>query len=230
LIKAVLFDLDNTLIDFMRMKKFSCDAALDAMISSGLKLNKLKARKLLFELYGVHGIEHKQIFQVFLKEVLGKVDYRLLSAAITAYRRVQLSFLEPYPGVRKLLVKLKEQNLLIGIVSDAPRLKAWMRLTEMNLSEFFDEVITLDDSGELKPNPKPFQLALKKFKVNPKEIIFVGDNPERDILGANKAGFYTALAKYGQIFKSKKKEANFELKKSEDLLKVIEKINSSCIF
>ncbi len=225
LIKAVLFDLDNTLIDFMRMKNLSCDAALDAMISVGLKLNKVKARKLLFKLYGVHGIEHQRIFQVFLKEVVGRVDYRLLSAAITAYRRVQLSFLEPYPGVRPLLVKLKEKGLLLGIVSDAPRLRAWLRLTEMGLSVFFDEVITLDDSGKLKPDPKPFQLALKKFGVKASEIVFVGDNPERDIRGANKAGFFTALAKYGQIFKSKKSEADFELKKPLDLLKVIELIN-----
>lgn len=207
------------------MKKISCDAALDAMISAGLELNKSKARKLLFELYGVHGIEHQQIFQEFISKVHGTVDYRMLSAGITAYRRVQLGFLEPYPTVRPLLVKLKEKNLMLGIVSDAPRLKAWMRLTEMGLSEFFDEVITLDDSGELKPSPKPFELALKKFKAEPKEIIFVGDNPERDIRGAKQAGFFTALAKYGQIFKSKKKEADFELKKPVELLEVIEKIN-----
>ena len=39
MIKAVLFDLDNTLIDFMRMKRLSCEVAMDAMIKAGLKIN-----------------------------------------------------------------------------------------------------------------------------------------------------------------------------------------------
>ena len=64
--KAILFDLDNTLIDFMRMKKISCEAAISAMIDAGLPLEKETAYEKLFELYGVHGIEHQEIFQKFL--------------------------------------------------------------------------------------------------------------------------------------------------------------------
>ena len=42
-IRAVLFDLDNTLIDFMTMKRKSCEAAVDAMISAGLRMPKRRA-------------------------------------------------------------------------------------------------------------------------------------------------------------------------------------------
>ena len=51
MIKAILFDLDNTLIDFMRMKEKSCESAIDAMILAGLKTNKKKATEELFKLY-----------------------------------------------------------------------------------------------------------------------------------------------------------------------------------
>ena len=51
MIKAVIFDLDNTLIDFMRMKKLSCDAAISAMIDAGWNVKKDKAMKELFALY-----------------------------------------------------------------------------------------------------------------------------------------------------------------------------------
>ena len=44
MIKTIIFDLDNTLIDFMRMKRISCEAAMDAMIKSGLKIDKEKAK------------------------------------------------------------------------------------------------------------------------------------------------------------------------------------------
>ncbi len=50
MIKAVIFDLDNTLMDFMSTKKASCDAAIDAMIKAGLKTPKKRALKILFSL------------------------------------------------------------------------------------------------------------------------------------------------------------------------------------
>ena len=46
MIKAILFDLDNTLIDFFRLKKKCCNAAIDAMISAGLKIKKKIMEKL----------------------------------------------------------------------------------------------------------------------------------------------------------------------------------------
>ena len=47
-IKAVLFDVDNTLIDFMKMKRACCEAAIDAMIDAGLNMSKKDALKVLY--------------------------------------------------------------------------------------------------------------------------------------------------------------------------------------
>jgi len=221
-IKAVFFDLDNTLIDFMRMKKISCEAAISAMIDAGLQTEKQKAYDLLFELYGVHGIEHGEIFQEFLKKVMGKIDYRILSRGINAYRKMQVGYLEPYPHVRSTLIALKGKGLILGIVSDAPRMKAWMRLTEMGLADFFDVVVTLDDTGKRKPSKMPFQAASKELKILPAQILFVGDNPSRDIEGAKKVGMKTCLAKYGQIFPDTKTKADFEIFDIQELVGLIE--------
>ena len=218
--KAVLFDLDNTLIDFMRMKNISCEAAISAMIDAGLALDKEKAHKILFDLYGVHGIEHQEIFQEFLKQVTGKIDFKILSRGINAYRKMQIGYLEPYPHVRSTLIALKEKGLVLGIVSDAPKLKAWMRLTEMGLSDFFDVVVTLDDTGKRKPSKMPFKAAIRELKFRPEEILFVGDNPARDIEGAKSVGMKTALAKYGQIFPDTKLKADYELRDISELKKI----------
>jgi len=223
--KAVLFDLDNTLIDFMRMKHTSCEAAVSAMVDSGLPMGKKEAYKKLFEFYDQHGIEYQQIFQKFLEGVMGGVDYRILASGITAYRRVQIGVLEPYPHVRSTLIKLKECGVKLGIVSDAPRLKAWLRLSEMRLADFFDVVVALDDTGKRKPNRMPFEAAVKKIGVRPGEILFVGDNPERDILGARRAGMKTALAKYGQIFEGRGIMADYTLGDIADLLRIVGKPN-----
>jgi len=227
--KAVLFDLDNTLIDFMAMKNAACDAAIAAMIDAGLELEHKKARELLFELYEKIGIENQLVFNKFLEKNLGRVDYKILASAIIAYRRAKQTFTIPYPQTRAVLMKIKSKGIKLGVVSDAPRLNAWLRLAEMQLGDYFDVVVTLGDSKKSKPAPNSFKIALKELKMNPEEVLFVGDNPERDILGAKKIGMKTCLAKYGQINYSKgyvttknsKIKADFQINKICELLKIV---------
>lgn len=220
MIKAVLFDLDQTLIDFMKMKKLCCEEAIDAMIDAGLKIKKGKAMKILFNMYKHYGIEDQTIFQKFLKEVTGSIDYRILSHAILAYREVRNRFLMPYPKVKYVLNKLRKK-IKLGIVSDAPKLQAWLRLSTMNIDKYFDVVVALEDTGKLKPSPLPFKAALRKLKVNGNECLMVGDYPQRDILGAKRLGMRTCLAKYGQIKESKRIKADYEIDKIEELLRVL---------
>ena len=220
MIKAVLFDLDQTLIDFMKMKKLCCEEAIDAMIDAGLKIKKEKAMKILFNLYKDYGIEYQTIFQKFLKKATGSIDYRILSHAILAYRKVRNRFLMPYPKVKYVLNKLKKKKIKLAIVSDAPKLQAWLRLSARDIDKYFDVVVALEDTGKLKPSSLPFKAALRKLKVKADECLMVGDYPQRDILGAKRLGMQTCLAKYRQVKKGNVK-ADFEIDSIEGLLEVL---------
>jgi HAD superfamily hydrolase (TIGR02253 family) len=220
MIKAVLFDLDNTLIDFLKMKRHSCSAAIDSMIGAGLKVDHDKAIEVLFSLYDKHGLEEGKIFQKFLKKVTGKVDYKILANGIVAYRRVRTGFLEAYPNVDYVLLKLKDRGIKLGIVTDAPKLKAWVRLASIKLSNYFDAVITFEDTKKLKPSKLPFKAALRKLKLNASECLMVGDWPERDIKGANAIGMQTCFARYGNP-KKKKTDADYEIKSIKELLSIV---------
>src|SRR3989338_5075809 len=154
MIKSVIFDLDNTLIDFMTMKRLSCDAAISAMIGAGLNADKDKAMKELFSLDDKYGLEEKTIFQKFLKKIEKKIDYEVLASGTVAYRRVRTGFLEPYPHVSEVLFELKRRGIKLAIVSDAPRLKAWIRLVAMKINHLFDVVVTFDDTKKFKPSAK----------------------------------------------------------------------------
>ena len=82
-IRAVLFDLDNTLIDFIRMKEESCRAAVRAMLASGLRMQEDEAFERLIKTYFAVGIESDNAFSEFLKRV-DQFDHKVLAAAINA--------------------------------------------------------------------------------------------------------------------------------------------------
>lgn len=197
MIKAILFDLDNTLIDFLKMKQMSLDAAMSAMIDAGLKIKKSEALKKIYQIYDKKGMEYENVFQMFLKQEIGKVDYRILAYGVVAYRKVRASFLEPYPHTDYVLLKLKQRNIKLAIVTDAPALKAWIRIVSMKLSNFFDVVVTFEDTKRHKPSTLPFRAALKRLCLKPEECLMVGDWPERDMMGAKKLGIKTCFARYG---------------------------------
>ena len=220
MIKAVIFDLDNTLIDFMKFKRISCEEAIEAMIDAGLSLPKKKALDELYKIYFKEGLEDPRIFQKFLKKVTGKVDYKKLAYAIVAYRQARAGFLHPYPGTKRMLIQLKEKGLKLAIVSDAPRLKAWIRLVNMKIDDFFDVVVALEDTGRLKPSRMPFRAAIKELKVKPNECLMVGDRPGRDMKGARALGMKTCFAKYGFEGKAKGKW-DFEIGEISELVKII---------
>lgn len=219
MIKAIIFDLDNTLIDFMKMKRLSCEAAMDVMISAGLKINKEKGLKIMFQLYSEYGFEYQKIFEVFLKKVLGRVDYGIMASGIVAYRRVKEGLLYPYPNVIPTLNNLKKKYKL-AILSDAPKFQAWIRLAAMQIQDKFDAVITFDETKAKKPSKKPFLYLLRKLRLKPEECTMVGDSLKRDIAPAKKLGFKTVFAKYGGNYEAAKVKPDYVINDIKGLLKI----------
>ena len=197
MIKGIIFDIDNTLIDFYRMKSMSVSNSIDAMIDAGLKINKNKALKIIHELFDELGMEAHPLFQKFSKKVLGKVDYKMVAAAIVAHQMVWNGFLHTFPGVIESLIKLKQMGLKMGVVTDARRMHAYERLYGMRIVDFFDVVVTYDDTHKYKPSRRPFVHALRRLKLKPENCIMLGDWIKGDVGGALNMGMHACLAKYG---------------------------------
>jgi putative hydrolase of the HAD superfamily len=89
MIRAIIFDLDNTLTDFMLMKEKAIEAAIDAMIDAGLALGREEVKEKIYRIYREKGIEYQMVFDSFLKAELGHVDHKVLAAAIIGYRRAR---------------------------------------------------------------------------------------------------------------------------------------------
>jgi putative hydrolase of the HAD superfamily len=226
MIKAVIFDIDNTLMDFMRMKRAAVDSAVDAMIDAGLNISKEKMVETIFKVYWEEGIEDQNIFDKVLLKEFGQIDYKILAAGIIGYKRAKEGQMTLYPHVKMTLTKLLKMQIKMGIVSDAPRLPVWLRIVGLGLHHYFEHVVTFADTGEKKPSPKPFKKILELLKVSPKESIMVGDWADRDILGAKNMGMRTAWAKYGDEFNTKESGADYILNDIFDIVQIVQKINA----
>lgn len=226
MIKAVIFDLDNTLVDFMRMKRQAVSAAIDSMIDAGLRLPATDVQERIDAIYQERGIEFQSVFDQLLYDVFQKVDYKILSAGIVAYRRAREAALVPYPHVYMTLVELLKRGIRLAVVSDAPGREAWLRLCYLNFHHLFDHVVTFEDTGERKPSEAPFKRALELLRIQPREAVMVGDWAERDVVGAAKVGMTTVFARYGDTFGTVESHADYDINDVSELLEVIEKENS----
>jgi len=196
-IRAVIFDLDNTLTDFIKAKDDAIRAAVEAMIDAGLPLRREQAHEQIYAIYSEEGIEYQRVFNRILQDVMGRVDDRILAAAVIAYRRARDGSQVLYPHANMVLTQLLRRGYRLAVVSDAPRFEAWLRLCRLGLHHTFDRVFTYDDTHVRKPDPEPFRMALRELQVAPQQAVMIGDWPTRDILGANEAGLHTVYARYG---------------------------------
>jgi len=222
-IKAVIFDFDNTLMDFMKMKRTAVEAAVDAMIDAGLPMSKQAMVDKIYAVYTKVGIEDQLIFNKVLEEEYGTVNYRYLAAGIIGYRRAKEGTLSLYPHVQNTLTGLVRMGLKLAVVSDAPRIPVWLRITALGLAQYFDVVVTSEDAGFKKPHAKPFQMAMEALQVKPAEALMIGDWAERDMVGAKQLGLTTVFARYGDTMNTKDPGADYEI---DDIARLIEIVKS----
>ena len=73
-VKGIVFDLDNTLLDFMKMKEFAVKAAVKGMIEAGLDIDNEESYNTIVSIYEEEGWENQQIFNYFLERTVGEVN------------------------------------------------------------------------------------------------------------------------------------------------------------
>ncbi len=226
MIKAVIFDLDNTLLDFMKMKEYAVKAAIASMIEAGLDIDPDKSYETIIGIYEEEGWENQQVFNDFLNKTIGEVNNKYLAAGIVAYRRAREANLLLYPNVNHTLVELIRRGMKLAVVSDAPSREAWMRIYYLNLHHHFDVVLTFDDTNVRKPSPIPFEMALSQLNIEAEEALMVGDWPERDVVGAKKLGIRTIFARYGDAFGTVDSGTDWDINDVYEIVGIVNELNS----
>jgi putative hydrolase of the HAD superfamily len=223
--KAVFFDIDNTLHDSTTQVETARSNAVDAMIEAGLPINKKKCLEILEDVVESYGSNYEKHFNVLMKRIgIPRENYQIIAAGIVAYHNTKISMLHPFPDTIPTLLKLRNIGLKLGVITQGKPVKQWEKLIRLGLQHFFDEVIITDEVGLKKPSADLFRYAAKKIGVKPEECVMVGDRLDTDIEGAKKVGMKTVRVlqgKYKQQKVTKKNKPDYTIKNLSSMLKII---------
>lgn len=221
-VKAVLFDMDNTLFDFVAAKLIACREILSYI--SGEEKNTAKDPSELFGYFlrGVHGFEDYENIKDYMQDKKSFTIHRYTHCC-EIYEREKLQNLKLYPGVKDTLVELKKRGLKLAIITDADSYHAFARLTKVELLDFFDTLVATDMTGTKKPDPAHFLYALQSLSARPEESLVVGDSIRRDMVPARKLGIKTAYASFGdwRPFEETDQCFDFRLSTFSDLIELL---------
>ena len=205
-VKAVIFDLDETLID---SKKGTCEAdkKITQMINEHLKHRKLNLTKtqILREVRSFDDKMNREVkydrdkwWQIIVNNLglnmtLSKAFVRKLTIAYWyAYARSSKQYRDTFSTLRYL----KKNGLLLGLLTDTDVLKGMKkrRISKLPFRHFFDAIVIAgEDTAKTKPSPEPYELIARKLGVSASECVFVGDRTFTDIKGAKITGMKTVL-------------------------------------
>lgn len=232
-IKAVLFDVNGTLIDIETDEGMveAYRAIAHFLLYQGVVVKSWSVRDLYFEVMKeqlVASTEQYPEFNVVLvwKEILHRLGVccvplekmRQLPLLLAEVQRgICRKRLKCFPDAAQTLATLRKHYRL-AIVSDGQTAYAFSELTGVGLREFFSPIIVSGDYGYRKPDSRLFHHALNHLRVDPAEAIFVGNDYYRDIFGAREAGMGTVLfAPQGQPSPAGQPEPDYILYKLADL-------------
>lgn len=107
------------------------------------------------------------------------------------YQVIPESFnrIRPFPELRDTLRRLKTAGLKLGALSDFPGER---KLELLGLSDLFDVVMTSEETGFLKPDPRPIRILAERLGVEPRDLLYVGNSAAYDVGGAKSAGAASA--------------------------------------
>lgn len=187
-IKAVLFDIDNTLFNTQVMAANSRRNAVKAMIEAGFDVDLGEALGVLSKIVRKYGPNYDNHYDRLLEEYGLAPNHRVIAAGIVAYHTTKIAYLVPYSDTIPTLLQLRENKIKLGVVSDGLAVKQWEKLIRLGLQHFFQAVVVSEDLGVSKPDGVLFSRAVEMLSLKPTQVLMVGDRLRKDIYGANKAG------------------------------------------
>lgn len=215
MIEAIFFDQDDTIVNTKKTVAEAYRAATDYLAEKSCRSKegvweewrKIVEKNKLSKNPRIRSLTYS----------LGKVCRvkKWVEEAIGCLKVVLSEKLELNPGANEFFLKNKEGIKYILSTEDYPKLIE-LKMNKFGLKDKFDLIIGNKEVGRMKPDIKYLKIGWKKFNLNPKNCIYLGDRYDKDCLLGDEAGGITVL------FGNKDERADYEIKNFSELEKIIE--------
>jgi len=223
LIRAVIFDLDGTLVAFNLDVKACRTEIINRLIKRGFPRSLFSMKETAFDMLvkvkkymTAKGIENQKFVEIE-KMVFSIVEGFELESARTT---------EMFPGIPKTLKALRDMKLKIALCTISGEKATSYILDRFHLEPFFDAVFTRESVSEVKPHPAHLEAVLEALKVGSQEALLVGDSV-KDVACANHLnvlamGVTTGLSSMEELTRS---GAHYIASSANDILTLILQLN-----
>ncbi|MEM7204250.1 MAG: HAD-IA family hydrolase [Planctomycetota bacterium] len=210
-LQAVFFDIDDTLFSTTVFADKARRAAVDAMIQAGLRASREACLKELNEVIAEFTSNHEYHFDKVIRRLPSVASEGLnpavvVAAGVVAYHETKWRELKVYDDVYEVLRWLATHEQIVrGVISAGWAIKQAEKLIRLEIYEFLTPhaIYFTDQIGISKPNPKLYRRVVSDLKLDPSQVVYVGDNPTHDTdpakaegliaIRSRRAGRYAAM-------------------------------------
>ena len=196
MIKAVLFDFDETLQDRTEAFEHYMDAFF-ALYLPDLEKDELEKRKEDMRVTGNGGYVDRVAWYTLLIEKWGWQDAPPAEELAHHYDYTFGNHNVVFPHSAPLLQELKQRGYITGVITNGPAYLQNHKMQQSGLMPWVDVLVVSGDYGIHKPDPRIYEIAAEKIHLNPEDCVYVGDHPVNDIQGALGAGMKAIRMNFG---------------------------------
>ncbi len=231
-LRAVFFDLDDTLFSTTDFAALARRRALKAMIDLGLNVTLEDGLRELGEVIHEFSSNYANHFDKLLLRLpetatRGLNRTVLVAGAVVAYHDAKFGKLRPFPDVLPALRRLARTSLVRGVITDGLDIKQAEKILRLGVYPLLTPgaIFISAQIGISTPNPKLFERACSDMRVTPRQAMYVGDHPTKDIDPANRIGMITVLVDRGGRYVNEvgATEARFRVRTFDQLLNLLRK-------
>jgi putative hydrolase of the HAD superfamily len=229
-LRAILFDVDDTLYSTTHFAALARQRAVEAMVRQGIRLPVGEVRRELDEVIAEFTSNYGGHFDKLLLRLpercwAGVNRALLIAAGVMAYHATKAE-LKPFPDVPPFLRRVHEHGeIMLGIITHGLEIKQAEKLLLLRLLQWINPsaIFISDQVGISKPNPKLYQRACAALGLDPREAMYIGDNPAHDIDPVNSLGMISVRIHRDNRFEglTGKTAPRFEIRSFEDLVPIL---------
>ncbi|NLP52838.1 HAD family hydrolase [Bacillus sp. RO1] len=189
MIRAVIFDLDGTLLDRDASLKKFVEGQYERYKHAFAHIHKKTYMDRFIELDARGYVWKDKVYQQLVGDFL--INVHIWEELLEDYISNFPFHCTPFNNVENTLQRLSEDNLPLGMITNGFEVFQMNNLKALGIEHYFHSILVSEREGIKKPNPEIFRRSAEFLQVSMKECLFIGDHPENDVAAANAVGMTT---------------------------------------